>query len=379
MKIKKLGFVMVALGFPLTASVVFAESYRDTKIESLCGSSSTAHQNLKMILSPGSGRHNGNPGKTSFILEERSSGKVLWQAQYEGIGVCYGFNPLQKIFIFGLLKENGIGVRLTELYYLNEAKAEVRKSSFSAAALEAFAGVTDVHHSFLAFIAIEKNDVGLYLLDVAHDRIRKLGTAPLPPPLSKEEQSYALRDPESFQGKWEWMSSLRDGYRPLDPGILYFEGNNTLVATYGNDTREKRATQRKIRRWNVAITLNNTAPQLAFANLPGAYTWDDHQKRYLYSEIAAVEALMGSATHETFRGLIDCLTDPTPSKSQIHGKPVSTGILCYQALTQTVYYEPPTKRPPWPGFIEPSATPQELQNAQSAWREVVEKKLYKRL
>ena len=72
--------------------------------------------------------------------------------------------------------------------------------------------------------------------------------------------------------------------------------------------------------------------------------------------------------------LVNCLDDITPSKSELDGKPVAVGIVCYEALSNLVYYEPTTAT--WAGYITPRATPQQMRAAKAAWTRVVADKAF---
>ena len=121
----------------------------------------------------------------------------------------------------------------------------------------------------------------------------------------------------------------------------------------------------------------------ALAQVRGSYEWNDDLKKYVFSEQGAIEKLVDAASDQTIRDLVNCLDDVSPSRTTLKGQPVPVGVICHQALSQIIYYEPTTTNGDlagqWPGHLEPTATAADLAAAKSAWSDVVEKKAYKRL
>jgi hypothetical protein len=119
------------------------------------------------------------------------------------------------------------------------------------------------------------------------------------------------------------------------------------------------------------------------SQLGGSYVWNDDVRGFIFTDKAGVAEALGEGSEATIDQLVECLDDQAPSATLLAGKPVPTGVLCREALGQIVYYEATTPSgdvaAKWPGNIEPTATGADLQAAKRAWREVVEKKLYRRL
>jgi hypothetical protein len=90
--------------------------------------------------------------------------------------------------------------------------------------------------------------------------------------------------------------------------------------------------------------------------------------------------LSGRPGEENVQLLVDCLDDTSPSHSAFDGTAVAVGIVCYEALTQTVYYEPTAPNGDiaanWPGNISPKASAQQMRDAKAAWTTVVEAKTF---
>lgn len=142
----------------------------------------------------------------------------------------------------------------------------------------------------------------------------------------------------------------------------------------------------------LALTACSTAPsaqsagtaiRATLSRVSASYEWSNEAKRYRFSDKAALERLVGTADDQMVRDLVDCLDDATPSATTLKGNRVPVGLVCYEALTQIVYYEPTEPSgdiaKQWPGHIEPTATLTQLQAAKRAWTEVVKKKAYSRL
>ena len=121
----------------------------------------------------------------------------------------------------------------------------------------------------------------------------------------------------------------------------------------------------------------------SLARVGGSYAWNAELKRYVFSDRSAVEKVVESATVSVIRDLVACLDDLSPSETTLKGKPVPVGVVCHQALSQIVYYEPVARSgdvaAKWPGHIEPTATAGALAAAKRAWADVIEKKAYKKL
>lgn len=190
-------------------------------------------------------RHNGNSGEAHFVLESKTTGAVLWKDEYVGEGVCLGYNPDRGVYIIGSRRARGIGVRLTEVRYIDESRPRSRSSAFNRQDIEAFSAVASPRLWYVAFIAIEENDISVFVLDARRDTLKKIGKAPLPPPLSPDELAYVKLHPEVLQeGQWAWMGSFRDSYMQLDSGIIEFHDNEILRISYGADTPYARSPKR---------------------------------------------------------------------------------------------------------------------------------------
>lgn len=118
----------------------------------------------------------------------------------------------------------------------------------------------------------------------------------------------------------------------------------------------------------------------AIAEINGTYTWRGDLNRYEYSDKLRLEQILSvQPPKHAVTSLIECLDDISASASTLDGKPVALGIVCYEALTQLVYYEPTEPggdvAASWPGFISPRASPQDMRDAKAAWKKAEAAKL----
>lgn len=117
------------------------------------------------------------------------------------------------------------------------------------------------------------------------------------------------------------------------------------------------------------------------SEIKGQYVWDNELKRYVYSEKQRIEEILSNReTEPALKVLVGCLDKLELSNSVVQDRKVVVGIICYEALSQTVYYEPSTPDGDvamnWPGHISPTATPDELREAKRAWERVIATKAY---
>lgn len=115
--------------------------------------------------------------------------------------------------------------------------------------------------------------------------------------------------------------------------------------------------------------------------MKGEYLWNDELKRYIYSEKNFIEKILSTREPEVAVNiLVNGLDDLTLTNSTLRGKRLVMGVICHEALSQTVYYEPTTQEgdlaKKWSGHILPTAAPDELKEAKRAWKKVVDSKSY---
>jgi hypothetical protein len=115
--------------------------------------------------------------------------------------------------------------------------------------------------------------------------------------------------------------------------------------------------------------------------MKGEYLWNDELKRYIFSDKNLIEKILSTIEPElAVNVLVNSLDNLSLSNSTLQGKRLVAGIIYYEALSQTVYYEPTTQEGDiamkWPGNILPTAKPEELKEAKRAWKKVLESKSY---
>jgi hypothetical protein len=157
--------------------------------------------------------------------------------------VCFGFNVKTKEHAIGLIRQNGAVLLLSGLVFINEDKP-IRSEVLEIG--QAFAAQMALDGKFLVFIGnYQDKGLGLFVVNMETRAIKRLGDAPMPPPLSKDEN----RD-EPLE-MWGWGMMWRDNYMDMDPGIISIDGQGILKVSYGNDTAELRSKKRKIETWDL--------------------------------------------------------------------------------------------------------------------------------
>ncbi|MDH5545421.1 MAG: hypothetical protein OEZ43_07510 [Gammaproteobacteria bacterium] len=120
------------------------------------------------------------------------------------------------------------------------------------------------------------------------------------------------------------------------------------------------------------------------SQMTGKYLWNPELKRFVYSEKMQIENILSRRNpDELVVVLADCLDDKKPSRSTLGDATVVMGIICYEALSQTAYYEHILPNgdiaPEWAGHMEPNANTSQLEAAKKAWQLVINAKTYKLL
>ncbi len=121
--------------------------------------------------------------------------------------------------------------------------------------------------------------------------------------------------------------------------------------------------------------------KLNLSQIKGEFVWRQDLGQYYYSEKLRIEEILSAQRSDKLVAiLVDSLDDKSKTQSKIDNETVSLGIICYEALTQLVYYEPATMdgdiAQNWPGYISPKATPDDIRAAKQAWKKVEEAKSY---
>jgi len=116
------------------------------------------------------------------------------------------------------------------------------------------------------------------------------------------------------------------------------------------------------------------------ASLTESYVWAAQKQQYDYRGKKEIEEILARHDPESILPqLAQCIGNLSPSRSTLDGKPVPVGLLCYEALTQLVYYEAVDEEGDlisWPGYLSVPASAEQLETAQQAWQKVIQEKTY---
>jgi hypothetical protein len=104
----------------------------------------------------------------------------------------------------------------------------------------------------------------------------------------------------------------------------------------------------------------------------GRFEWNAERQDYIFSDRPGLDGLLEPLRKDTLAKLVDCIDDPRSAAATLDGKPVSLGVMCYQALRQTAYVEADN----WPGHIGPLAGPEARQAAKQAWQATLAEQRY---
>jgi len=138
---------------------------------------------------------------------------------------------------------------------------------------------------------------------------------------------------------------------------------------------------------NVAVAAEQQPPaadvkniKQSLVSLKGNYSWREDLHKFIYSESIKMDQILSKyPAASVIPELIECIDDTADSKSQLKKKFVPLGVICYEALSQLVYYEPTESsgdtEQKWEGFITPVASLKQLQAAKAAWKKAFDDKL----
>jgi hypothetical protein len=103
---------------------------------------------------------------------------------------------------------------------------------------------------------------------------------------------------------------------------------------------------------------------------------------YDYNKKEELEKILQSVSdkQELVQQLYSNMDNESLSNSYFNGKQLPLGNICYQALSQLIYYEPTDEHgdmiQSWKGNIESYSTLEKLKAAKILWKVVIEKKSY---
>ena len=107
-----------------------------------------------------------------------------------------------------------------------------------------------------------------------------------------------------------------------------------------------------------------TPLERALQTFEGRFEWSIARQDYSFSDRPGLGVLLGRERGALVPALVACIDDPRPAAATLDGRPVSLGVMCYQALRQTAYVEADN----WPGHIGLFALPSERTAAKEAWQ-----------
>ena len=111
--------------------------------------------------------------------------------------------------------------------------------------------------------------------------------------------------------------------------------------------------------------------------LRGSYSIGAHGQWVFSGDRKLFEVIAAHGDSAVAR-LVDCLDNTTAALATVEGRPVSMGVLCYEALRFTAYAEPEgIDSGEWPGTVMPTTTGQGLRDAKAAWLKVVRQRGYR--
>ena len=107
-----------------------------------------------------------------------------------------------------------------------------------------------------------------------------------------------------------------------------------------------------------------------------------------HSPLPALASFDGDATvfralqpvQPTLERLVECMGTTDASNVSHDGKRLTVGMVCYAALANLIYYEDTNEAGEagarWTGHIDLTASPRQQRAAQSAWHDVVARRVY---
>lgn len=185
--------------------------------------------------------HDGAAGRSRLDLET-PDGKQVAERDLDGVWRCVAWARDAKRFVLAGAFEVGAWLPVVEVRYLDEHGALTPSRALPEGWL-AMAAVPSASGRWVAWVGTSdaKRGFALMALDTLDDKLTVLGKPPAPPP------GAALADGAA----WDWGDPV-DGFVELDAGILTFDGDRALIASYGRDSAKKRGAPRTQRRFGLS-------------------------------------------------------------------------------------------------------------------------------
>jgi hypothetical protein len=212
-------------------------------VPTICPAGREARIEIRPLRRPRFLSHDQNIGGDRLVLRESGArGRELFSLDLDdGHWTCLAVDVERGRHVVGGLGESGAWFVLRSVSYLDEGAPRLQPSRFTKAGYTALSSLASSTGRYLAFVGGVQGVDGLYVLDTRQDTIRRLAAPPAPPPVA----DFTSAEP------FDWGPGWADGDGPLEASVLRFEGDDTLVATYGRDTHRARAKRRKVRRFKL--------------------------------------------------------------------------------------------------------------------------------
>ncbi len=132
------------------------------------------------------------------------------------------------------------------------------------------------------------------------------------------------------------------------------------------------------------ISSNNNEPKVIkeIRDIKGSFVFNKNTNDYEYDKKEELERLFKSVSdkEELVQQLYSYLDNESLSNSYFNGKQLPIGNICYQALSQLIYYEPNDEHGDlnqnWKGNVEPYSNLEKLKEAKLLLKIIIEKKTY---
>jgi hypothetical protein len=198
---------------------------------------------VQVLSRPQIARHDESIGDDRLVLRGPDGKTLFSQELKDGHWMCLGFDRVKGRYVVGGYQEQGTWLVLGPVLYLAEGGKRLEDSDFSRKEFMAMSSLTSPSGRYVAFVGGVGVLDALYVLDTETDMIRKLGKAPAPPPLGDDD--FTCDEP------FGWGSCWVGAYTTLEPDVLRFEGDDTLVVTRGHDTAKRRSSKRTTQRYKL--------------------------------------------------------------------------------------------------------------------------------
>ncbi len=208
-----------------------------------CGTGQTTYLECSQVAAKEQ-IHDEDFGITTLVLRSKANNKVLARQNLTELWRPLTFNPRTRQYLLATVSEVGVVVSLRGLVSLDEKKATFQDTTFAKQGFIAAAVQISPDARYMAFIGnTDKISMSfLYIMDLDTGRILRIGHPPNPPPVNLNKQKF-YKDTWPL---WEWQD-----YTELEPCILTFPMPDLLQVSYGDDSIDQRAKERRVEVWKL--------------------------------------------------------------------------------------------------------------------------------